>query len=337
MNRWLFRYSVALCLLGVVSVGVRTASSDAPSPSERSEAPTTTTTAVTTTTTTTTPPPSPFGPVPALEGVTAVRTPTGIVVPVTGGQPGGWQVLTPCAQVAVVDGAPLDGAHIVLDPGHGGSEPGAVGPSGLTERDLNLDVALRTRDVLVARGAVVEMTRSTDIRVTLQTRAAIATSLRPRAFVSIHHNAAHTGISETPASELYHQLADPESKRLAGLLWEELVRGFAPFGTSWGRGDAPGARARQSVSTGDDFYGVLRRSQGVPAVLTEAAYLSNPPEDALLNTPEFRQVEAEAIADAILRFVTTDEPGSGFVPTKVSDSPAGGGGGSQGCEDPPLS
>ena len=142
--------------------------------------------------------------------------------------------------------------------------------------------------------------------------------------------------NDRPGSELYHQLASPESKRLAGLLWEEYQEELAPFATTWAVGDRPGALARQSSKTGDDYYGVLRRSQGVPAVLSEAAYISDPNEDALLGTDAFRDAEAKAIADAFTRFVTTDDPGSGFAPTKVVDTPAGGGGGSAGCVDPPM-
>lgn len=272
----------------------------------------------------------------ARQHVRAVRTPNGILLPAVGAQDGLWQVMTPCAGVAAVLGRPVHGAHVVLDPGHGGREPGAVGPSGLREADLNLDIALRVRDLLRDEGATVVLTRNRDMRVTLATRAAIARALEPLAFVSIHHNAAPIGKSTMPASELYHQLDDPRSQRLAGLLWEELQARFAPYGTDWAVGDQPGARARRSVRTGDDYYGVLRQAEHVTAVLTEAAYLTNPAEDALLRTAEFRQAEAQAIATAVLRFVRTDDPGSGFAPTKEVSTPAGGGGGSSGCVDPPL-
>ena len=281
-------------------------------------------------------PPGPFAPLPRTDAVSAVRTPAGYVLPVVGGGAQAWEVETPCAATAVVPGTPVAGAHVVLDPGHGGSEPGAVGPSGLREKDLNLDIARRVRDRLAAQGATVVLTRDLDVRMTLATRGAIARSLHPLAFVSIHHNAAPIGRSSTPGTELYHQLADPQSRRLSGLLWEELQARLAPFGTDWAVGDQPGARARRSVLTGDDFYGVLRHSHGVPAVLTEAAYLTNPAEDALLNTDAFRDAEADALAAAIVRLVTTDDPGSGFVPTKEASAPAGSGGGVSGCVDPPL-
>ena len=268
--------------------------------------------------------------------IRAVRTPAGFVLPVLGGEPGAWQVLTPCATSTVVAGKPVLGAHVVLDPGHGGREPGAVGPTGLREADLNLDVARRVKALLEAEGATVVLTRDADVRMTLATRAAIAKTMSPVAFLSIHHNAAPVGKSTVPGSELYHQLADPESKRLAGLLWEEMQEHFTPFGTDWAIGDDPGARARRSLRSGDDYYGILRNSQGVSAVLTEGAYLSNPAENALLETAAFRDAEARAIADAVLRFVRTDDPGSGYKPVKEVAVPAGGGGGSSGCVDPPL-
>ncbi len=268
--------------------------------------------------------------------IRAVRTPSGMVLPVLGGEPGAWKVLTPCAASAVVPGEPVVGAHVVLDPGHGGDEPGAVGPSGLTEKELNLDIALRVRDLLEAEGATVVLTRDRDMRLTLATRAAIARTMSPTAFLSIHHNAAPVGRSNRPGSELYHQLDDPESRRLAGLLWEELQFHLAPFGTDWATGDQPGARARRSLRTGGDFYGILRNAEEVTTVLVEAAYLTNPAENALLTTEEFRAAEARAIANAVLRLVRTDNPGSGFVPTKEAPAPAGSGGGTRGCEDPPL-
>lgn len=268
--------------------------------------------------------------------VRVVRTPNGMLLPAVGAQDGLWQVTTPCGGIAAVAGTPVRGAHVVLDPGHGGREPGAVSPTGVREADLNLDIAIRVRDLLRAEGATAHLTRNRDVRMTLATRAAIARGLRPIALLSIHHNAAPLGTSTAPGSELYHQLDAPGSRRLAGLLWEELQAHLQPFGTDWAVGDQPGARARRSASTGDDYYGILRNAGDVPAVLSEAAFLSNPAEDALLRTEEFRQAEAQAIATAILRYVRTRDPGSGYVPTKDVSTPAGGGGGSSGCLDPPL-
>lgn len=333
MERWLLVCAVVVCVAGATVAMTY----DPERPSDPADGPSTSVAPPSTssTTTSTTEPPGPFGPLPERADVPAVQTPAGFVLPVLGGAPGAWRVRTPCAAEAVVPGDPVRGAHVVLDPGHGGSEPGAVGPSGQTEKDVNLDVARRVADLLRAEGATVVLTRDRDVRVTIETRTAIANALDPLAFLSIHHNAAPLASAPAPGSELYHQLAGPESKRLAGLLWEELQVGLSPFADDWAVGES-GVRARQSVRSGDDFYGVLRRAEEVPAVLTESVFLSDPEEDALLATEEFRQAEAVAITRAVVRFVTSDDPGSGFVPTKVSDTPAGGGGGSAGCEDPPL-
>ncbi len=253
-----------------------------------------------------------------------------------GGEEGAWLVKTPCANEVVVDGQVIEGAHVVLDPGHGGKETGAIGPGGVSEEDVNLDVALRVKRLLEQRGAVVVMTRSTDVRVTIDTRASLAVALRPLAFVSIHHNSGAKRKSTTPGSETYHHLDDPDSKRLAGLIYEELQDKLSPYGTDWVVGGDSGAHARRSQNDGDDFYGILRRSQGVPGVLSESSYVSNPAEARLLEMASFRESEATAIASAVIRYVTTDDPGSGFIPPLESSSDPGGGGGAGGCEDPPV-
>jgi hypothetical protein len=81
---------------------------------------------------------------------------------------------------------------------------------------------------------------------------------------------------------------------------------------------------------------VLRRTAGTPAVLAEAAFLTNGPEEALLRTPAVQEAEGQAVARAVVRFVTTSDPGSGFVTPYPRTEPAGPGGGAQGCVDPPL-
>ena len=323
MNRWLLRVAVVVGFVAALAAVI--ASNAASTVDPRASVDTTTSRAAA----------SPFPPLQGDE-VRAVRTGNGLVLPVIGGKPGAWQVHTPCGAEATVDGEPLYGAHVVLDPGHGGSETGAIGPSGMTEAALNLDVAHRAAQLLQAEGAQVVLTRASDVRITLRTRAEIATALQPLAFVSVHHNASAPDTSSTPGSEVYHQLDSPKSKRLAGLLWEEYQRKLSPFGTSWGTSEQVGALARRSGNTGGDYYGILRESHGVPAVLSESTYLSEPAEDALLNTERFRQAEAEAIAAAITRYVATDDPGAGFKPPVVIDTPAGGGGGAAGCDDPPL-
>jgi N-acetylmuramoyl-L-alanine amidase len=265
-----------------------------------------------------------------------VVTPNGVVLAVRSAQPDGTYTATsPCGNEVRVAGTPLTAAHVVLDPGHGGGETGAVGPGGTREKDVNLAVAREAQRRLQALGAGVVLTRGEDYRITLASRAAIATALRPVVFISIHHNADPDGPRAGPGSETYFQIASGESKRAAGLVYEELVRAFSAYPIAWVADTDAGAKYRPA-NDGGDYYGILRRTAGVPAVLSEAAFVTNPPEEQLLVDPAFQAVEADAIARAVVRFATTPDPGSGFVEPYPRTQPAGPGGGAEGCVDPPL-
>ncbi|MEY2431582.1 MAG: N-acetylmuramoyl-L-alanine amidase [Acidimicrobiaceae bacterium] len=255
----------------------------------------------------------------------------GVVLPIVGDG----VVDTPCSNQAPAVGDPVLGANVVLDPGHGGNEPGAVGPSGLVEKDVNFDVALEVKQLLESEGATVVLTRTADYNTTIKTRAEIALALHPQVFLSIHHNAEPDGPSSVPGTESYYQIANPDSKRLAGLLWEEITAAFTPFQIAWMADTDHGAKYRPS-STGNDYYGILRRAAGTVTVLSEAAFISNPPEEQLLADPVFRHAEAQAITKALTRFLATPDPGSGFVTPYTRTEPAGGGGGPEGCTDPTL-
>ncbi len=286
-------------------------------------------------TTTTTEPPIAWPVVPA-GPPKAVETPNGVVLAVLRQNADGTFVArAPCGGEATVTGSPIAGANVVLDPGHGGEEPGAVGPAGTVEKAVNLAIAQEAERQLEALGATVVLTRTSDYRITLVSRAAIATSLQPQLFVSIHHNAAPDGPREGPGAETYFQIASAESKRASGILYEELVAAFAPYDVAWVADRDAGAKYRPRDG-GGDYYGILNRSAGVPAVLSEAAFISNAPEEQLLADPAFQAVEARAITNAVVRFVTSEDPGSGFVEPYPRTEPAGPGGGATGCEDPPL-
>lgn len=326
---------------GTVAVGVRSlpepeqAAPERPALTSSSTTTSTSSPATTRPPTTTTAPPVAW-PVLSEGGPRAVVTPTGVVLAVLRQNADGSFVgRSPCGREVTVTGEAITGAHVVLDPGHGGEEPGAVGPGGTTEKAINLAIAQETQRQLEALGARVVLTRRGDYRITLLSRAAIATSVRPLLFVSIHHNAEPDELRATPGAETYFQIASPESKRAAGLLWEELVDAFDEYELTWAADRDAGAKYRPN-SEGGDYYGILRRTAGVPAVLSEAAFISNAPEEQLLADPAFQRVEATALTEAIVRFVSTDDPGSGFVEPYPRTQPAGPGGGGDGCEDPPL-
>ncbi len=273
-------------------------------------------------------------------GAKVVLTPSGVLVPVLAKVAGGALVQTPCAKTAVVArGVPLDGT-VVLDPGHGGAgEPGAEGPTHLLEKDVNWAVTGYARDALEAAGVHVVLTRSGDYLTTLDTRAKVNAAVEPRAFVSIHHNAEPDGPRGGPGTETYYQTVGDsagESKRLAGLVYEEVVKALSRYpGVAWVADTDAGAKYRKG-SGGDDYYAVIRKTHGTPAALAELGFISNPPEEALYRQPAVQKVEGEAVARGILRFLTTADPGSGFVEPYPRTEPAGGGGTGEGCTDPPL-
>jgi N-acetylmuramoyl-L-alanine amidase len=301
-------------------------------PERTTEAPTTTTTS--TTTSTTEAPQVEWAPIRDTGEVGAVITPSGVVVPVDGRDGDGFGGESPCGAAVTVSGTPLRGANIVLDPGHGGTEPGAVGPGGLLEKDLNLEVAALTKERLEDAGAVVVLTRTDDYQVLVPVRAEIAVRLRPELFVSIHHNADPDGPSPGPGTETYFQIGSADSRRAAGLIWEELVDTFEELDADWVADTDAGAKHRPDTDGSSDYYGVLRLSAGVPAVVVEALYLSNESEEALLRDPDVLEAQADALVRAIIRFVGTDDPGSGFVdPYPREDPPSGP---VVTCDDPPL-
>lgn len=340
--RILLAVVAALLLGGGVAVATRSDDDLAASPSTTSSpttSPSTTgsmATSATVPTTTTTSPAIPWPGLPGDGAPRAVVTPNGVVLAVLSATADGRFVArSPCGNEVTVPGSPLSGATVVLDPGHGGGEPGAVGPAGTTEKDVNLAIALETERQLEAQGATVVLTRTGDYRITLASRAAIAQALRPTMFVSIHHNAEPDEHRATPGAETYYQIASGDSKRAAGLVYEELFRAFSAYDIDWVADRDAGAKYRPR-SGGGDYYGILSRTAGIPAVLSEAAFISNPPEEVLLTDPAFQAVEAAAFTRAVIRYVTTADPGSGFVEPYPRTEPAGSGGGASGCVDPPL-
>lgn len=350
----MIRSAVAvLFLASVVAAGVvdaRREGSAAPAAlatTTTTGAPTSTTAAATTTTAVpTTPAPAPTTAAPATTAPATVPpaaagaakvivSPRGIVLPVTSREGDAYRVITPCGRSAVATGTPVAEAAVVLDAGHGGKEPGAVGPGQLTEKAVNLAVVEYARAALTEAGVSVVLTRTADYRITLNSRAEIVKALDPRAFVSVHHNAEPDGPRDGPGTETYYQIASPESKRLSGLIYEEVVKALSAYKIAWVADTDAGAKYRRNVA-GDDYYGILRRTQGTPASLAELGFISNPPEEELLRRPEFQQVEGEAVARAVLRFLNTKDPGSGFVEPYPRESPAGSGGGTSNCVDPAL-
>ena len=159
-----------------------------------------------------------------------------MLVPVLARNPTGYRVLSPCGnEVDLVYGQPVWEATVVLDPGHGGDERGAIGPDEATEAEVNLDVARRAGALLEAQGVAVVLTRSADYRIPVRNRAAIADQLQAKAFVSIHHNAPTAQPADGPGSEVYVQSGNTSSRRLGGLIYQAVTEALAEFDVDVGR------------------------------------------------------------------------------------------------------
>ena len=249
--------------------------------------------------------------------------------------PDGYRVLTPCGNEAVVaDGERIRSTQILIDPGHGGSEVAAVGPNGLGEKNLNLDVAERTAGALRSLGYSVELTRTRDIRIPIAVRAGLANALEPDLFLSLHHNGGALARSSVPGTQVYYQHDDDESRRLAGILYEEMFAAALEFPTAWVGNALDGVSTRLN-DRGTDFYGIHRRTPEVTSIITEFLWLSNGAEAALLARDDVREAEAKAIATGIDRWYRTEHAGSGYLSPFV-DTFDSGGGGFDGCVDPRL-
>jgi N-acetylmuramoyl-L-alanine amidase CwlD len=203
--------------------------------------------------------------------------------------------------------APYNSRLIVIDPGHGGSDDGAM-HNGLVEKELNLDISKRLRNLLVSRGWVVKMTRETDVDVfepndsardELQARCDIANQAGARLFISVHTNS-FTSTDLHGTTTYFYQA---QSYAFARAVHERLAA---------------------TLPTADDgilkanFY-VIHHTK-MPSILVETAFLSNPADAAYLREDGFRQKIALAIAEGVGNYASgSGEP----VSATTSDTPAG--------------
>lgn len=189
---------------------------------------------------------------------------------------------------------------VMVDPGHGGADPGAVG-HGLREKDINLDIALRVREELAARGFDVLMTRTEDESLSLKQRVNLARNSQAELFVSIHANA-HTDERAKGSLVLYYdnrfpQPAFPASKEM---------RRLTPDNAALAQAVLDGLLAEAgTVNLGivpSSVYVV--RNGRVPSILVETAFISNASDASLLASETWRKKAALGIADGIADFAS---------------------------------
>lgn len=173
---------------------------------------------------------------------------------------------------------------IVLDAGHGGTDPGAQ-RGDVREKELTLGIVYKLKRELESRGIRVKLTRGDDTYVSLEDRVKITNANQPDAFVSVHINSLETNNS-TSGIETYFQ--NGASQDLAQLIHNSLVKGV----------QAPDRRVRKAR-----FY-VINHTP-IPAVLAEVGFISNKEERDKLTSSDYQEKIAQSIADGVVHFVAT--------------------------------
>ena len=233
------------------------------------------------------------------------------------------------AETAPAAPAPLT---IVVDPGHGGNETGAIGPGGYQEKEATLEIAKRIVATLprtLACRAV--LTRDSDIQLPLDDRTSIANHEKADLFLSVHANSSRSASAQ--GSETYYlslEASDKIAQEVASRENEVNGGGAARPGAASPGGNpdldfvlwdlAQSAHLKESSEIAEAIQVELNTvsattSRGIkqapfrvlvgatmPAVLVEVAFISNPEEEKRLRSPEFQQAVADAVARAVARF-----------------------------------
>lgn len=188
--------------------------------------------------------------------------------------------------------------HIVmLDPGHGGYDPGAITKQGVYEKMINLQVAQKVKEMLSPSGIKVFLTREEDIDLVpegvkgkttrkqfdLNRRIELANEVNADIFVSLHVNATETG--KQSGSETFYHYKSESGKKLAELIQQELIK-------------IPGMNRR--IAKPGDFY--IIKNTSMPAVIVEVGYLSSMKEQEKLQQSWYQDQLARAIAKGIANY-----------------------------------
>lgn len=232
---------------------------------------------------------------------------------------------------------------IVIDPGHGGHDTGTIGPDGLLEKELVLDVSRRLGKLLAARlGAEVAFTRRDDTFIPLETRTSIANQEQADLFVSVHANSSRDPDARGVETYYLNFTSSPEALEVAArensasdksihelqdlvkkIALKEKIEESREFAS-----DVQGAlhSGLAAKNPGERNRGVKKApfvvliGANMPSILAEISFLSNPADERRLRTPEYRQRIAESLYRGIARYV--DGLGGLKVASKIEKSSA---------------
>jgi N-acetylmuramoyl-L-alanine amidase len=177
---------------------------------------------------------------------------------------------------------------ICIDPGHGGKDTGAVG-FGIMEKDVNLDISLRLKELLKNNGLEVFMTRDTDDTISLKKRSTIINNLDCDLVVSIHNNSFTE--EKGNGSEVIYPHKSEEGKKMAQYVLDELGK--------------IGLKKRRIYyrlnKDNKDYYYIIRNTRNT-TIIIECAFISNKENNQLLQKEDFKQKIAQAICNAIVKY-----------------------------------
>lgn len=187
---------------------------------------------------------------------------------------------------------------IVIDPGHGGKDGGANGPSGSVESDINLAIAQKLRGYIETNGDVCIMTRETEAglceddstmwikRKDLKLRKEIIKSSNGDIFISIHLNSFPQ--QQYYGAQVFYEKGSEESRRLAECVQSQMVSILDPD--------------NKRAAKASDTYFILKNNP-MPSILVECGFLSNPREEKLLMDDEYQNKVAYAIYTGVLKYL----------------------------------
>ena len=222
---------------------------------------------------------------------------------------------------------------IVIDPGHGGKEVGAVGPNGLMEKDVTLTIARKLAAALTSKvGARVVLTREDDSVVSLDQRTALANQYKADLFLSVHLNAAVVKdakgsetyfLSLEASDELARKAAEAENVSSAPnptadlnlILWDLAHQAYVEESSRFAQSIQEEMNAATAVANRGVKQAPFKVLVGatMPAALVEVGFISNPDEEAKLQTDEFQTMMVDALTRAVQKYKTDYETRIGLI------------------------
>lgn len=210
-----------------------------------------------------------------------------------------------------------EGYKVIIDPGHGGDDVGAIGPSGIKEKDITLKIAQELKKILKEKGVNAQLTREKDENLSVEERANFANSNKGDLFLSIHNNSFKTYnirgsetyyLSIEPFEELYSEnLKTNQNTSIDLILWDLAQSKFLKDSAYFAELVQKELDKLWEIPPRGIKQAPLKVLSGVtmPAVLVEIGFISNPKEEKIMQNDEFLYKIAKSLSEAILQFKET--------------------------------